>query len=378
MSLGRALICAGVRLTPNDESWVVQGIVDSTTGLPASLDGRLSSGTPLDPSRANIVLRDIRFTGRVAPLDAHPEFRRAPFVTGRIGAAFQYTGGSADPENLARLHFERLIFDHNHADTAAVFIDGQAGRPVPADPSRQNWQSGISWVVRGSTFYRNFGTAFGASVSYLEVWPMEVVFEGNDYIQNQAPIVEQLGGGYMMYPGAERRIGFSSVRFTSCHFDGGSEAEGLVTSMHPSIVFTYDENDDPHAIINATFDRTTYVDHETTVFGIAMAVQAWPAQADHLRQLNARLTDFEMHGTHNRMPGSGFDASYVMVAGAVKIVVERSRFDHNGIFESESGGTGGFRLEWPDSVVQPHTASFIGTEWAVRWIQHLAKGSLRI
>ena len=67
-----------------------------------------------------------------------------------------------------------------------------------------------------------------------------------------------------------------------------------------------------------------------------------------------------------------------MVAGAVKTVVERSRFDHNGIFESESGGTGGFRLEWPDSVVQPHTASFIGTEWVVRWIQHLAKGSLRI
>ena len=29
---------------------------------------------------------------------------------------------------------------------AAVFLDGQAGWPVPTDPDRQNWKSGISWI----------------------------------------------------------------------------------------------------------------------------------------------------------------------------------------------------------------------------------------
>eukprot|EP01045_Picozoa_sp_COSAG04_P009420 COSAG04_NODE_543_length_12846_cov_7.281556_5_plen_509_part_00 len=102
---------------PNDESWIVQGTVDAT-GLPASLDGRLSSGTPVGPSHANIVLRDIRFTGQVASVDAHPEWRMFffPLPDPRLGGAFQYTGGSDDPANLARLIFERVVFDHNLAD----------------------------------------------------------------------------------------------------------------------------------------------------------------------------------------------------------------------------------------------------------------------
>ena len=58
---------------PNDENWIVQGVISPTTGLPAKLDGRLSSGTAHDLSHANIVLRHIRFTGQVAPLDMDPE-----------------------------------------------------------------------------------------------------------------------------------------------------------------------------------------------------------------------------------------------------------------------------------------------------------------
>ena len=33
--------------------------VDAATGLPVSLDGRITSGTPVAPSHANIVLRDV-------------------------------------------------------------------------------------------------------------------------------------------------------------------------------------------------------------------------------------------------------------------------------------------------------------------------------
>jgi hypothetical protein len=42
---------------PNNENWIVQGNVDPVTGLPVLLDARLSSGTPLDRSHANIVVR---------------------------------------------------------------------------------------------------------------------------------------------------------------------------------------------------------------------------------------------------------------------------------------------------------------------------------
>ena len=46
---------------PNDENWIVQGAVDAATGLPVSLDGRITSGTPVAPSHANIVLRDVNW-----------------------------------------------------------------------------------------------------------------------------------------------------------------------------------------------------------------------------------------------------------------------------------------------------------------------------
>ena len=75
---------------PNEEKWIVQGIVDAATGLPSSLDGRLSSGTPPEPSHADIVLRDIRFTGQVAPLDPHAQWREDQSLKS-FGGAFHYT-----------------------------------------------------------------------------------------------------------------------------------------------------------------------------------------------------------------------------------------------------------------------------------------------
>ena len=77
---------------PINENWIVQGSVDSATGLPSSLDGRLSSGTPVVLSQANIVLRDVRFTSQVAPVDAHSEWRYndwEPPPKG-LGGAFHY------------------------------------------------------------------------------------------------------------------------------------------------------------------------------------------------------------------------------------------------------------------------------------------------
>jgi hypothetical protein len=66
---------------PNNENWIIQGGIDAATGLPASLDGRLSSGTPLSPSQSNIVLRDMRFSGQSAPIDPYPEWRQLSLFT---------------------------------------------------------------------------------------------------------------------------------------------------------------------------------------------------------------------------------------------------------------------------------------------------------
>eukprot|EP01045_Picozoa_sp_COSAG04_P015503 COSAG04_NODE_1228_length_7680_cov_39.722200_1_plen_487_part_10 len=86
---------------PNDENWIVQGIVDPVSGLPSSLDGRLKSGTAVDRSHANIVLRHLRISGQKAPVDANP-IGRVGFFAGQIagfGGAFEYApsclGGGA-------------------------------------------------------------------------------------------------------------------------------------------------------------------------------------------------------------------------------------------------------------------------------------------
>eukprot|EP01045_Picozoa_sp_COSAG04_P053085 COSAG04_NODE_22985_length_346_cov_0.485830_1_plen_91_part_10 len=88
----------------------MQGRVDPTSGLPSNLDGRFKSGTALDRSHANIVLRHLRISGQVAPLDVNPIARtgyQGAALTGlpSFGGAFEYDGGSADPDNLVKLMF---------------------------------------------------------------------------------------------------------------------------------------------------------------------------------------------------------------------------------------------------------------------------------
>ena len=51
---------------PNDENWILQGRIDPASGLPSSLDARLKSGTAVDRSHANIILRHLRISGQMA------------------------------------------------------------------------------------------------------------------------------------------------------------------------------------------------------------------------------------------------------------------------------------------------------------------------
>ena len=122
---------------PNDENWILQGRVDPVSGLPSSLDGRLKSGTAVDRSHASIVLRHLRISGQVAPVDVNPIPRSIYLANlGNFGGAFEYgpvspldlwpsltvvvlrtnryDGGSAD-QNLVKIIFIEVVFDHNAA-----------------------------------------------------------------------------------------------------------------------------------------------------------------------------------------------------------------------------------------------------------------------
>jgi len=169
---------------PTDENWIVQGAIDPDTGLPASLDGRLSSGSKADRSRASIVLRQVRISGQLAPVDldgrpGHPE-------GGTVAGAFYYDGGSGDPSNPVKIMFIDSVFDHNQAGAlgGAVVIDGRGGMPL-GDPPVQNWDSAIALTVERCTFYANFCGLWVAALAVLNAWPLTSVVRDTDYIHNQ-------------------------------------------------------------------------------------------------------------------------------------------------------------------------------------------------
>lgn len=172
---------------PNNESWIIQGNIDGS-GLPVSLDARLSSGTPLDRSHANIVLRCVRISGQVAPVDPLPQWVGHGFWIagdgGTYGGAFMFEGGSSDHSNPVRLVFDHAIFDHNSATSGgAVFINGRAGLGIP-DSAAQNWESGIAATWESCLFFRNIGYNIGGALQTANVWPMTFAFNSSAFIEN--------------------------------------------------------------------------------------------------------------------------------------------------------------------------------------------------
>ena len=112
---------------PNDENWIVQGRVDPVSGLPSSLDGRFKSGSAVDRSHANIVLRHLRISSQVAPVDVNPigadSLSWLAGQTAGRGGAFEYEGGSSDPSHLPKIVFIEVVFDHNAAATRGGSVE---------------------------------------------------------------------------------------------------------------------------------------------------------------------------------------------------------------------------------------------------------------
>eukprot|EP01045_Picozoa_sp_COSAG04_P009419 COSAG04_NODE_543_length_12846_cov_7.281556_4_plen_371_part_00 len=223
----------------------------------------------------------------------------------------------------------------------AVWINGRAGHPVPADTSRQNWESGIAWTMRSCTFFRNSGIYAAADIETDDVWPLELLYEDTHFIQGQTGIfVAHDFTIYWPLAGSERRVGFSSFDVRSCLFVGGYDAQGL-SAIHGSYIGSIDTNDDPDAIFNVTYESTTYEDHGANLWGIVLGVQIWPPQSNELRQWNVRFVNLQMRDTNGLSPGDNLDGAYVATSGLTGFLVERSRFEANGIVDSSARGMGG-------------------------------------
>ena len=103
---------------PTDENWIIHGTVDPVTRLPSNLDGRFKSGTAVDRSHASIVLRHLRISNQEAPVDVNVVGRNGWAVRAEpttFGGAFEYDGGGSDPDDLPKLVFDSVVFDHNRA-----------------------------------------------------------------------------------------------------------------------------------------------------------------------------------------------------------------------------------------------------------------------
>ena len=199
---------------------------------------------------------------------------------------------------------------------------------MPAEPSRQNWNSGISWIARECTFFRNFAT-FAAAIYALDVWPMAFELEKTDYIENQA------GGllysvecfSWLMYVGTERRSGFSSLVRKATHYDGGY-SEGIVGIL-PVTLLSFDPNDDPEAVLNATSSGVNFLNFGDAWWGILDTQGIFPPPSDQQRQVNVRLIDYEMVGNLALSTGDTFDSGTTFNS-ATHTLVERARYEGNG------------------------------------------------
>jgi hypothetical protein len=360
---------------PNSENWIVQGNVDPGTGLPVLLDARLSSGTPLDRSHANIALRYVRFSGQVAPVDPDPQsVGRGAFIFagqgGSYGGAFRYEGGSSDDANPVQLIFDHAVFDHNSASSGgAVFISGRAGYDLPDSPA-QNWDSGISARWESCVFFRNYASRSCGGLVAANVWPMTFAFESSGFIQNSAAS-EPAHDGYFWDNlggmGPDRRAGFTSLVHTGTLYDGGYSTEGLVSSFLGTSYFIVDGTspDEPDATWNVTLTGVTYQDHATALIN-APIFAIFPRAPEKSFELN--LHTFDVTATDNvALISHLYDALYILwFTNAGTAFVARTRFERNGRFSADAAGMGGIHVLGAPTVkaglARPRL-TFVDSEW---------------
>eukprot|EP01045_Picozoa_sp_COSAG04_P002415 COSAG04_NODE_88_length_27314_cov_6.056476_10_plen_648_part_00 len=302
---------------PNNENWIVQGATDPGTGLPVALDARLSSGTTLDRSHANIVLRHLRISGQTAPLDPHPELvgRGGWFggQTGTYGGAFRYEGGTSDHQNPVRLIFDTIIFDHNSAVSGgAVFINGRAGFSTP-DSSVQNWDSGVAATWTRCIFFRNFAALNSGGVLSTNVWPMTFEFGDSAFIQNTVGLQGSDESYYWdsLYGEVVNvRAGVAALRHSGTRFVGGWKTDGLMSGIVLISMFEITAvADEPDARWDLAYDDTSWSDYMLPLVP-APIIGAGLPNLNVLVRIDAHLSDVSLTDLVGIAPGSVWDSIY--------------------------------------------------------------------
>eukprot|EP01043_Picozoa_sp_COSAG02_P025728 COSAG02_NODE_1456_length_12512_cov_17.368082_3_plen_1508_part_00 len=216
-------------IVPNDERWILQGALDSD-GVPVQLDARISSGGPNTLTNASIVMRHIRFTERIAPLDldvATRGFSTRPEA--KLGGAFFYEGGFG-----AKLVFDHLVFDRcgdmSHSG-GAVHISGR-GEDTPRG---QFPEAGLHWKIRNSLFFRNVA-GIVAGFRTVNIWPLEFIMEDTHFVDNAAVVAHWC---HQWYP--------------DMNTEGGHRAAGsdIVLTRTKTIHSIYDDSPRSLELLNA-------------------------------------------------------------------------------------------------------------------------------
>lgn len=180
---------------PTEGSIIVQGSLNAM-GTPQLLDARLTCGSVHEPSFANLVIRDVRFSGLNAPEDvdaAHRKYSHNAFAVYPVksfGAAVQYHGGWG-----ATLTFERVVFDHLRASSGAgVGIDGLMGLWArEPQPLRSEEQRKMTVTFDGCLAWQTRASWSGGMFRILNVQPIDLVIRDSQFIDNTAVVGSAAG-----------------------------------------------------------------------------------------------------------------------------------------------------------------------------------------
>ena len=162
--------------------------------------------------------------------------------------------------------------------------------------------------------------------------------------------------------GTELRTGVASVALQDNLLDGGA-AVGILSyntlltqcrvgGMGP---------DEPDATWEFSLQRCTYENSAAFYIVAALSLQLAPPLPDKQLRLRAHVADLNMRDCVTISPtGSPFDGLYYIITGT-ETLVERSRFERNGIF-SETSGSGPSIWPFPGGETAT-TYQHVASEW---------------
>eukprot|EP01043_Picozoa_sp_COSAG02_P026637 COSAG02_NODE_1540_length_12016_cov_20.828480_7_plen_1206_part_01 len=237
-------------MIPNDESWIVQGVEGvETAGVPVQLQARFESGrtffehgcdmhgvpdghvnvslyplcTTESISRADLIVRHVRFSNQKAPLDLFRTRYTFSVVPGTsLGAVLRYTGGWGSV-----ITFQHCVFDHLWATTGATFvIDGQMdeyARPPFHDPTKTPEDLRITIEISNCLIWAIDAPWHGVRV--VDTYPANLTLADNQFIDNYGLVASAFNIGLFggMFP-----TGFG-VQGTSYH----SYIRNEIAAPHP-------------------------------------------------------------------------------------------------------------------------------------------------